>query len=974
MRKGLGKDVILMERMIIRQKQENEKLNQVIKASQLFLDTSEKVDYQYLTEEIRRLTGAAYAVCNRFDEAGRGFTTKAIAGALSPSVEKGASILGFEIVGKEWPHDPDREEKTRHHTITYFDGLEMLTGKVLPPSIVRLLEKTFNIGQTVIVKITKQDRILGDFTLLMPRGETLAQPEMAALFASQVGLMLDREEYQHQLELSERTHREIFNLTVDALFIHDIETGKILDVNDTMLKMFGYDREELPDLNVLILSDTEDPFIEEKAKRLIKQCADGEDLAFEWPCRRKNGETFFTENHLHRVTIAGQPRIMATVRDISERVEQEEKLRLQNGLINSLLHSIPDLVFYKDLDGVHLGGNAAYADYLGIPLDEIPGKTDYDLHTKEEADMYRYHDKQMLNQQSPRYNEEWITYPDGRKVLLDTRKAPLMDSNNNVRGILGIARDITDRKEAEVKLQEFADQLEKKNKELDMALYQAKEANESKTKFLATMNHEIRTPLNGLLGFLQLLEQTPLNDYQTQYVGYMNKSTTHLLSLVNNVLDMAKIEAGEMELDKRTFHLTEEIDTALASLYPLARKKSLQLQVVQDPKLPDMLEGDPRRLRQIILNLVGNALKFTENGSVHLSIMSLGSTEGFHNLSLEVRDTGPGMDQDSQQKLFQPFYQIQDNQTPHPGGTGLGLPITRELVELMGGSIQVHSQRETGSVFTVRLSLKEIREVASQGQLKSSPSQKSNPVPGIRRVLLVEDQEVNQALMKHRLTERGLAYDLAQNGKEAVEMASRHPYSMIFMDIQMPLMDGLEATRQIRSNTEISQPRIVAMTAYATLKDQEDCLAAGMDGFLTKPVTAERLDRVLNNEEANQPPNKNIMAEPRWDRKDMAMKSLMKDTELKEGEAWPLLQTFIENGMALVNESQEALEKGADEKLAQTLHQMMGSASNLYLPAMAARVALAESYLESGDYKSLGSTLQKIQENLAQLAGEQDVN
>ena len=925
----------------------------------------------------------------------------------------------------------------------------------------------------------------GSWAWIWSRGQTLKNPDgtFSDLTVGTHINVTEQKRLEETIAHSERTHRELFHSTLDALFIHDIDTGEILDVNDTMLTLFGYEREELPSLSLVKLSHVDDPHIGEKAHALIKRCAAGEDVTFQWVCRRKNGEMFPTENHLHRVTIGGQPRIMATVRDITQRkelekeleekrnlldsmfhsiqdgisilnpdltirdvnhtmhklyhhaepligkkcheayrnrrkpceacpsmkalqektmcsevvplvmdgqhkgwhevfayplisqstgevegvvefvrditqrVKQEEALRLQNGLVKSLLNSMPDLVFYKDLEGVHLGGNSAYANYLGIPMEEIPGKTDYDLHPKEEADLYRYHDRKVLQSLSTRLNEEWVTYPDGRRVLLETLKTPYLDEENNLIGLLGIARDITDRKEAEEKLQAFAAEMEMKNTELDVALYQAQAADEAKAKYLATMNHEIRTPLNGLAGFLQLLEQTSLDEAQASYVGYMNRSASHLLEIVNEVLDMGKIEAGEMQLDNRPFHLMEEVHTALSSLRPLAGEKNLQLVETLDPHLPEWLEGDPQRLRQIIVNLAGNALKFTEKGSVHLSFTSLGREEGLHHLHLEVRDTGPGMDQATQDKLFQPFYQAGGHQH---GGTGLGLPITKELVEMMGGRIQVHSQPGKGSTFTVRLSLKEA----------SQPPEKTVSQPALRRVLVVEDQEVNQLLLKQLLDQRGIDHDLAKDGEAAVAMAAQSTYDLVLMDLQLPGMDGLEAARQIRNITGIHQPRIIALTGNATRQDQEASQAAGMDDFLVKPFTPAHLDRVLNQESPGQVPHSLPQDEPGWDRWDIALENMMEQAGMEEEGAKQLLQIAVQSNLRLAADCLEAVKSGEEEQVSRGLHKLKGSAGNLFLSATAERAALAEHFVAAGDRDLLVETLLRMRENLVQLARE----
>ena len=369
----------------------------------------------------------------------------------------------------------------------------------------------------------------------------------------------------------------------------------------------------------------------------------------------------------------------------------EDELRQQNGLLTSLLDSIPDLVFYKDLNGVYLGGNAAYAEYIGISLQEIAGKTDYDLHSKEEADSNRYRDMKLLQSLQTFQHEEWVTYPDGRKILLDTLKTPYMDHEGNLIGILGIGRDITERKQAE--------------EALKLAKQQAEAANEAKSRYLTHMNHEMRTPLNGLLGFVGLMEETRLDEEQQAFMCYIKQSANHMLSIVNNVLDHAQIEAGEIMLDHKPFLLEKEIQTSLAPLYSLARQQNLSLQLTLAEDLPQKVVGDPQRLRQILLNLAGNAVRFTEEGQVHITVTCPESPRDHHILHLVVEDTGTGMTEKILEKLFQPFYQADDGSVRQSKGTGLGLVITRELVKLMGGRIQVESTLGKGTRVEATLQL-----------------------------------------------------------------------------------------------------------------------------------------------------------------------------------------------------------------------------------------------------------------------------
>lgn len=402
--------------------------------------------------------------------------------------------------------------------------------------------------------------------------------------------------------------------------------------------------------------------------------------------------------------------VVEFVRNITEQREREEQLRKQNGLISALLDAIPDLVFYKDVDGMFLGCNQAFSQQMGLSPEHMIGKTDYELHPKELADFFRHHDLKALTSRKVHRNEEWVTYPDGRSVLLDTLKTPYHDYEGNLIGILGIGRDITQRKESEEQLQELNQLLEGKNMDLKGAVHQAEAASEAKSRYLAHMNHELRTPLNGFMGFVQLMDDTRLDDEQQMFMYHMKQSANHMLSIINNVLDHAKIEAGEMHLDHQTFTLEEEVASALAPLRSLAGEKKIDMQLTFAKDLPQQVVGDPNRLRQILLNLGGNAVKYTEEGQVNITLTCRLTTEKHHTLQLVVEDTGTGMTEETLAKLFLPFYQADDGSVSQSKGTGLGMSITKELVELMKGQIQVDSTLGKGTRVVVQLMVGKVSE------------------------------------------------------------------------------------------------------------------------------------------------------------------------------------------------------------------------------------------------------------------------
>jgi len=392
----------------------------------------------------------------------------------------------------------------------------------------------------------------------------------------------------------------------------------------------------------------------------------------------------------------------------------------------------------------------------------------------------------------------------------------------------------------------------------DVALRRAKEVAEESARakgiFLATMSHELRTPMNGVLGCTQLLQDTSLTDAQRQLLQTMHRSAEALLVLVNDILDFSKIEAGKMSLETADVHLRSLIDDVIILVSGLAKKKALALTVDIAPDVPESLLGDPVRLRQILFNLVGNAIKFTEKGRVAVSVTLQQSPSHLPDsilLGWRIADTGIGMTDEQQTRLFQAYSQAETSTARKFGGTGLGLMICRQLVELMGGEIAVESRAGSGTTFSyTTLLLPTIQREhvdPAVADVSKPESQSASP----KRILVVDDNEINQVVVCKFLQKLGFEVEIARNGREAVEAASRTPYDAILMDCEMPEMDGYDATRAIRQR-ETGQERrmpVIALTGHASTDDERLCLDAGMDAVLIKPVTLPALrgslDRIL---------------------------------------------------------------------------------------------------------------------------------
>ncbi len=647
-----------------------------------------------------------------------------------------------------------------------------------------------------------------------------------------------RKKAEEEMIKSETQYRSLIENAGVVMYIIDIK-GNIGFVNQQVIGLTEYSVEELAGKHFTLLLNPADAakIVDFYQQQLLSKTSHTQ---LEFRIQTKSGkERWVEQSALLLIDENGPYNFQCMVKDITESKKTELELSLSEAKrkeneyrLNAIMDNSTALIYIKDLEGKYVMANKRFKEFFNLTDPFIIGHTDYDFNNKEVADHYKKMDMAVVSTLKPIEIEELIETSAGNRNLL-LLKFPLLSKEGVLLGISGIATDITEK-------------IESRREQL-AAIKKAETAHQIQEQFLANMSHEIRTPMNGITGMTKLLLETSLTEDQKSFTNMINRSLNNLVVIVNNVLDFSNLKTGKLVLDRIAFSLSDILDEIKKQFAHQIANKKLDLEIIIEKNVPNVITGDAYRLKQVLANLVGNAIKFTQDGGVRLKVSVQEKTDYSANILFTLSDTGIGIPEDKLDTVFESFAQANKDISRGYGGAGLGLTISKELILLQNGTISVKSKLGEGSVFSfmIPMGIKQDKDEISSSQ------DNSNFLSG-KRFLIVEDNLVNQRLISFVLQKVGGVVDLASNGKEAVAyFENKKTCDLVIMDLQMPIMDGYEAATYIRQQLHIDIP-IIAMTATALKEDQERSKLVGMNDFIIKPFDFndlyKRLTRILYNQ------------------------------------------------------------------------------------------------------------------------------
>jgi PAS domain S-box-containing protein len=604
--------------------------------------------------------------------------------------------------------------------------------------------------------------------------------------------------------------------------------------------------------------------------------------------------------------------------------------------LRSIVENIPYMIFVKDAKDLRfVRFNRAGEELLGYKRSQLIGKNDYDFFPRDEADFFTRADREVLEgREVVDIPEEPIETRERGSRFLHTKKIPIVDENGIPRYLLGISEDITERK--------------RRRQELERGKEAAEAANQATGEFLARMSQEIRTPMNAVIGMTELALETELDAEQREYLSIVQASAESLLRVLDDILDFSKIEAGKLDLESVPFDLREGLRRTVRACEPRARDKGLRIELDLDSVVPEVVVGDPVRLRQVLVNLIDNAIKFTETGGVEVVVAQEETSDPVTLLRFTVKDSGAGIPAEQQEGIFDAFTQADGSVTRRYGGTGLGLSISARLVAMMNGGIVMESEPGKGSAFhfTVPFGTPVPGAVPAPGLLPDV-----QPALEPLAVLVVEDNVVNRTLVARILQKRGHRVRTAATGEQALAILQHEEVDLVLMDLEMPEMGGIEATRRIRQREHGTGKRlpIIAVTAHVMRGDRERCLEVGMDGYVAKPIRGTALFGAI--------------AAAMTSGSAPAVKAAGKTRQAGGN----LVGMFLESSFDELSRIRAALERGELDRARKLAHGMAGAASTVGAKEVSRLARSVENLASENDASGAISLCSALQEALDSL-------
>lgn len=803
---------------------------------------------------LQKLTTAPQHLSKQLDQMTRGSSALSSRGALLLTQE----IKSFLPVIDQLNSYYARTLQTRTNQINTLNQLLLLAAAIWPLLLSVLLYRTLARPLTqlkdAVAAVTRGDlsyRISGQ-----PAGEL-------GLLAGSFNKMTEtRQRAESSAKDSEARLKDVFD-NLPMLTVCLETNGAISYCNDYLLQVTGYRRHELIGKNWFDLFIAEP----EPARQIFNRMVTKAEIVQhdQNSILTKSGvlRTVAWSNTLNHDTNGAISGVTSIGSDITVQHAAEQALEQNQRILRSLVDGNPESLYLVDRNATVLIANSTFARRLNKGVSQVTGSSLDELFSPDVAQRRRARIEEVFSSGRP------LIFNDAQDLWqFEHHLNPVSTLDGSVESVSILTIDVTDQRRNEENLQQANQLLKQNNEELEQRVAErtseltrlneelarardtAEGASRSKSEFLANMSHEIRTPMNAILGLVHLALQTDLNHKQREYLDTVSNSAQSLLGIINDILDVSKIEAGRLQIEKTNFSLEGVVTRALALLSIKAREQGINLEQQVDTSIPDALVGDPLRLEQVLVNLLGNAVKFTDSGTVTLQIRRGAERPDSDEITVEISitDTGVGMDEQTLGRLFKPFSQGDTSTTRTHGGTGLGLTICRHLVEMMGGSIKVTSRPGQGSCFTFSavfgIGTTSARRKA--GSSRSALVQRYRSLQGLQ-LLVTEDHPINRQIAREILEAVGVQVETANNGREAVAAIHDHGdrIDLILMDIQMPIMDGYEATREIRRRYSRNRLPIIAMTAHALTEERERCLSSGMNEHLAKPIAVEKLYELL---------------------------------------------------------------------------------------------------------------------------------